>query len=128
MRKVIFLSAFIWVSYVAPSVAREVIWRCGQIFTDAPEEVSWVKKCHVLANGRLPAVSDPRVHGNAQRERDVKARAILEAELRQAEQQLALLLRSSAKKATTQQGNKQAEIMRIRGDIAGLQREIERLR
>jgi hypothetical protein len=104
------------------AAAFEKIWRCGQEFTDRPDAVSG-KECHILKNNRITLQASLTIPLVAQRTRDTAARSILEMELRQAEQRQSELSRQSVKSP-----NLQAAIMRTQGDIAGLRREIERVR
>jgi hypothetical protein len=117
-----FVVALAWMLYCVHVVAVEKIWRCGQEFTDKPSAMS-EKDCQILKNNRIRLPTSSTFQGEAQRARDAKARLILEAELRQAEQRHAELSRQSANSV-----NVQAAIMRTQGDIAGLRREIERVR
>jgi hypothetical protein len=81
------------------------------------------KDCHILKNNRIRLSTSSTIQSDAQRARDTKARLILEAELRQAQQRQAELSRQSGNNPSVQ-----AAIMRTQGDIAGLRREIERVR
>lgn len=118
-RLVVVLICMLYAEHV---LASEKIWRCGQEFTDIPSATS-EKDCHIVKNNRIRLPTSSTIHGDAQRMRDIKARSILEAELRQAEQRQAELIRQLPNSP-----NAQAAIMRTQGDIAGLRREIERVR
>lgn len=123
MRKpFVFFVVLIWTLYVQSTEAREAVWRCGQEFTDKPSPFPR-EACQLLVNNRMPVFKSARIDRDAQRVRDTHARAILEAELRQAELRHAELSRGS-----TNSPSVQAAIMRTQGDIAGLRREIERVR
>ena len=123
------LSAFlalILVFFGESAIPNEVIWICGKVFTD-DVKVALRARCQPLENNRLNIVAPPlsaplRLPIGEQRARDTAARSILEAELYQAEQRYAKLSRSS-----NNTPDEQAAIMRARGDIASLRREIERV-
>lgn len=112
----------VWTIYAPSSSAHEAIWRCGQAYTDNPGALPR-EVCQLLVNNRMPVFKSTPIDRDAQRVRDISARTILEAELRQAEQRYADLQRTAAKNPSAQ-----AAIMRTQGDIAGLKREIERVR
>jgi hypothetical protein len=117
-----FVIALVWMLDAEHAFAIERIWRCGQEFTDNPSAMT-EKDCHILKNNRITVSASSRIQRDAQRMRDNKAKSILEAELRQAEQRQAELSRQSVNSPHVQ-----AAIMRTQGDIAGLRREIERVR
>ncbi len=112
----------VWTFYAQSGAAREAIWRCGQEFTDNPSALSG-KECHLLTNNRIVSPASSLIQRDTQRMRDTTAKTILEAELRQAEQRQVELSR-----VATNTPSRQAAIMRTQGDIAGLRREIERVR
>jgi hypothetical protein len=117
-----YVTALVWMLYAQHAVAIEQIWRCGQEITDKPSAMS-EKDCRILKNNRITLPTSSTIQRDAQRTRDTKARLILELELRLAEQRQTELLHQSSHSP-----NMQAAILRTQGDIAGLRREIERVR
>lgn len=118
--------ALILVLFGETAIPNEAIWICGKVFTDDAKAASR-STCQPLENNRLTIIGPPllaplRIPIGEQRARDTTARSILEVELHQAEQRYANLSRSP--KNTP---DEQAEIMRVRGDITSLRREIERV-
>ncbi len=123
MKKVGFIvSALVWAFYSAHSIAHEAIWQCGIDYTDNPLALSG-RTCHLLKIKRIVSSPSARIQPDTQRKRDESAKTILEAELHQAER-----LHEELSRTATNTPHVQAAILRTKGDIAGLRREIERLR
>lgn len=135
------------------------IYRCGNEYTN-DAQVAKSKGCTVMEGGNITIVegtkptpqrtsvattrsgsSSERVDSNAQRARDSDARAILEAELRKAEERLAQARKAYANGEPEKQGIEsrnyqryldrvaelKAAVARAESDVAGLQRELGRL-
>jgi hypothetical protein len=139
------------------------IFRCGNEYTNDPQ-VAKSKGCNVMEGGNItiiegtkpaparnaPAAAAPRsgsgsgterVDSSAQRARDSDARAILEAELRKAEERLAQARKEYANGEPEKQGIEsrnyqryldrvaelKAAVARAESDVSGLQRELSRL-
>lgn len=137
------------------------IYRCGNEYTN-DAQVAKSKGCALMEGGNItivegtkpnpPARSAPvaaartgnsteRVDAAAQRARDSDARAILEGELRKAEERLALARKEYANGEPEKQGIEsrnyqryldrvaelKAAVARAESDVAGLQRELSRL-
>lgn len=142
--------------------AQARIYRCGNEYTNDPQ-VAKAKGCSVMEGGNItvvegtkpvaprsstPVAAAPRSAGGnervdpaAQRARDSDARAILEAELRKAEDRLAQARKEYANGEPEKQGIEsrnyqryldrvaelKAAVSRAESDVAGLQRELSRL-
>lgn len=136
------------------------IYRCGNEYTN-DAQVAKSKGCTVMEGGNITIVegtkptpqrttsvatprsgsSSERVDSSAQRARDSDARAILEAELRKAEERLAQARKAYANGEPEKQGIEsrnyqryldrvaelKAAVSRAESDVAGLQRELGRL-
>ncbi len=136
------------------------IYRCGNEYTN-DAQVAKSKGCAVMEGGNITVVegtkpnpprsapvaavrsgsSTERVDSAAQRARDSDARAILEGELRKAEERLALARKEYANGEPEKQGiesrnyqryldrvaDLKAAVARAESDVAGLQRELSRL-
>jgi hypothetical protein len=137
------------------------IYRCGNAYTNQPDPAG---NCKPLAGGSVTVIEGTRVQGpqtvspsvNAgsgssagaakvdsadQRQRDLQAQAVLQAELQRAKQQQAELLRewNSGEPARRADEHRQPQkyqervaqlrgaLQRIDADVAGLQRELSRL-
>jgi len=149
---------------MAPAHAQDRIYRCGNEYTNNPQ-VAKQKGCTLMDGGNItiiegtkpaakpaaaPAASAPaatprnggeRVDNAAQRARDSDARAILEAELRKAEERLAEARKAYANGEPEKQGIEsrnyqryldrvaelKAAVARAENDVAGIKRELERL-
>jgi hypothetical protein len=146
----------------APAQAQERIYRCGNEYTNNAQ-VAKAKGCTVMDGGNItiiegtrpsgaaaprpapaagsPPPATPRNDSAAQRARDSDARAILEAELRKAQQRLDDAKKAYANGQPEKEGiegrNHQryldrvaelkAAVGRAEADVAGLQRELGRL-
>ncbi|MCW5653664.1 MAG: hypothetical protein KIT53_07960 [Hydrogenophaga sp.] len=141
------------------AVAQAQIFRCGNEYTNDPQ-VAKSKGCTQMQGGNItiiegtrvapPARSAPatssrsgsdRVDSSAQRARDSDARAILEAELRKAEERLAQARKEYANGEPEKQGIEsrnyqryldrvaelKAAVTRAESDVASIQRELGRL-
>jgi hypothetical protein len=141
--------------------AQARIYRCGNEYTN-DAQVAKSKGCSPMEGGNItiiegtrptppratPAAAAPRngsvnerVDSAAQRARDSDARAILEAELRKAQERLALARKEYANGEPEKQGIEsrnyqryldrvaelKAAVARAESDVAGLQRELNRL-
>jgi len=137
------------------------IFRCGNEYTNDPQ-VAKAKGCNVMEGGNItiiegtkpaparsaPAAAAPRsgssterVDSTAQRARDSDARAILETELRKAEERLSQARKEYANGEPEKQGIEsrnyqryldrvaelKAAVARAESDVSGLQRELSRL-
>lgn len=137
------------------------IYRCGNEYTN-DAQVAKSKGCTVMEGGNITIVegtkptparstnnntatrsgsATERVDSTAQRARDSDARAILEAELRKAEERLAQARKEYANGEPEKQGIEsrnyqryldrvaelKAAVARAESDVAGLQRELGRL-
>jgi hypothetical protein len=137
------------------------IYRCGNEYTN-DAQVAKSKGCTVMEGGNITIVegtkptparstnnntaprsgsATERVDSSAQRARDSDARAILEAELRKAEERLAQARKDYANGEPEKQGIEsrnyqryldrvaelKAAVARAESDVAGLQRELGRL-
>lgn len=154
---------------VVPALAQERIFRCGNEYTN-DAEMARSRGCKPLDGGNItiiqgttpqaapkpaapagrPATSPPapsarsngeRVDSTEQRARDSDARAILDAELRKAQDRLAQAQKAYANGAPEKEGiesrNHQryldrvaelkAAVARAEADVAGIQRELTRL-
>ena len=148
------------------ALAQDRIYRCGNEYTN-DAEVAKSRGCKPMDGGNItiiqgtapqaprpavvssprPATSQPaartsgeRVDSGEQRARDSDARAILEAELRKAQERLAQAQKAYANGAPEKEGiesrNHQryldrvaelkAAVSRAEGDVAGIQRELSR--
>ncbi len=142
-----------------PLQAQERIYRCGNEYTNNAQEaksrnctpmeggnitiVEGIKPTPVVrtAPAAVPRNGGERVDPNAQRARDSDAKAILEAELRKAEERLAEARKAYANGEPEKQGIEsrnyqryldrvaelKAAVTRAESDVAGLQRELGRL-
>lgn len=142
----------------APALAQDAIYRCGNEYTNNPA-VAKQRGCTPLQGGNVTVIegtrpsptaaprssgassNTPRVDSAAQRARDADARAILETELRRAEERLAEAQKAYANGEPEKQGiegrNHQryldrvaelkAAVGRAENDVAGIRRELQRL-
>lgn len=146
---------------MAPAVAQDRIYRCGNEYTNNAT-VAKERGCKVVEGGNVTVVegtrpataspnaapkaassppSAPRVDTNDQKARDADARAILQSELKKAEGRLAevrqeynggspqrnaLELRNP-QKYMERTAELKAALGRAEADVAGIQREIDRL-
>ena len=148
-----------------PAQAQERIYRCGNQYTNDAQTASR-PDCRLLEGGSITIIPGTAVHGTrsaataqrpgsapavprsggervdseVQRARDSDARAILEAELRKAQERLAQAQKAYADGAPEKQGiesrNHQryldrvaelkASLARAQSDVSGLQRELAR--
>ncbi len=131
------------------------IYRCGNAYTNQPEAG---RDCKPMAAGHVTVIEGTRVQASAtpanmvssgaaskvdlseQRQRDVQAHAVLQAELQRAQQQQAELLREwhngeperradelrQPEKYQRRLAELRGALQRSEADIAGLQREISR--
>lgn len=140
--------------------AQGSIYRCGNEYTNDPV-VAKAKRCSVMEGGNItivegtkvappaaratPATTNrspgERVDSAAQRARDSDARAILEAELRKAEERLAQARKEYANGEPEKQGIEsrnyqryldrvaelKAAVARAESDVASIQRELGRV-
>lgn len=141
--------------------AQARIYRCGNEYTNDPA-VAKAKGCTVMDGGNITIIEgtkptaarsstpvasarssggNDRVDPAAQRARDSDARAILEAEMRKAEERLAQARKEYANGEPEKQGIEsrnyqryldrvaelKAAVARAESDVAGLQRELSRL-
>jgi hypothetical protein len=140
--------------------AQTRIWRCGNAYTNNQAEAQ-AHGCKPVEGGNVTVVEGTRVNGNAvrlaaaapsapgvprieaadQKARDADARAILEAELKKAEDRRAELVKEYNGGEPEKQGPEgrnyqkyldrveelKASIARNGNDIAGIQRELARL-
>lgn len=139
--------------------AQERIYRCGNEYTNNAQ-VAKSRNCTPMEGGNItivegvkpppaarsatpatPRNGTDRVDPNAQRARDSDAKAILEAELRKAEERLAQARKEYANGEPEKQGIEsrnyqryldrveelKAAVTRAESDVAGLQRELGRL-
>ena len=142
-----------------PALAQDAIYRCGNEYTNNPA-VAKQRGCTPLQGGNVTVIEGtrpspgaaprsssassntaPRVDSAAQRARDADARAILETELRRAEERLAEAQKAYANGEPEKQGiegrNHQryldrvaelkAAVGRAENDVAGIRRELQRL-
>ena len=132
------------------------IYRCGNAYTNQPEAG---RDCKPMATGHVTVIEGTRVQASAtpanmassgaaskvdvseQRQRDVQAQAVLQAELQRAQQQQAELLREwhngeperradelrQPEKYQRRVAELRGALQRSEADIAGLQREISRI-
>ena len=143
----------------AQSQAQGSIFRCGNEYTNDPQ-LAKSKGCTPMRGGNITIVegtkvapaarstpaassrsSGERVNSAAQRARDSDARAILEAELRKAEERLAQARKEYANGEPEKQGiesrnyqryldrvaDLKAAVGRAESDVASLQRELARV-
>lgn len=145
----------------APAMAQDTVYRCGNEYINNAA-VAKQRGCTPLQGGNVTVIegtrpspaaaprspgassgggSAPRVDNAAQRARDSDARAILETELRRAEERLAEAQKAYANGEPEKQGiegrNHQryldrvaelkAAVARAESDVAGLRRELQRL-
>jgi len=158
------LIAATWPLLMGPALAQDRIYRCGNEYTNNPQ-VAKQKGCTLMDGGNItiiegtrpaakPAVTPAagaaasaprnggeRVDSAAQRTRDSDARAILEAELRKAEERLAEARKAYANGEPEKQGIEsrnyqryldrvaelKAAVTRAENDVAGIKRELDRL-
>ena len=148
-------------SCVLQAHAQGRIYRCGNEYTNDPL-VAKAKGCNVMEGGNITVIEgtkpaparsstpvaaarsssgNERVDPAAQRARDSDARAILEAEMRKAEERLAQARKEYANGEPEKQGIEsrnyqryldrvaelKAAVGRAESDVAGLQRELSRL-
>jgi hypothetical protein len=148
---------------IASAHAQDRIYRCGNEYTNNPQ-VAKQKGCTLMDGGNItiiegtkpaakpaaapagspaaaPRNGGERVDNAAQRARDSDARAILEAELRKAEERLAEAKKAYANGEPEKQGIEsrnyqryldrvaelKAAVTRAENDVAGIKRELERL-
>ena len=145
---------------VLQAYAQARIYRCGNEYTNDPQ-LAKSKGCNPMEGGNITIIegtkpsparsttsnttrsggSTERVDASAQRARDSDARAILEAELRKAEERLAQARKEYANGEPEKQGIEsrnyqryldrvaelKAAVARAESDVAGLQRELGRL-
>lgn len=142
-----------------PGQAQERIFRCGNEYTNNAQ-VAKSRNCTPMEGGNItivegtrpapaprsapaatPRSGSDRVDPAAQRARDSDARAILETELRKAEERLAQARKEYANGEPEKQGIEsrnyqryldrvaelKAAVARAESDVAGLQRELGRL-
>lgn len=145
----------------SPAMAQDTIYRCGNEYTNNAA-VAKQRGCTPLQGGNVTVIegtrpspaaaprnpsasggsgSAPRVDNAAQRARDADARAILETELRRAEERLAEAQKAYANGEPEKQGIEsrnyqryldrvaelKAAVSRAESDVAGLRRELQRL-
>ncbi|MDF1485390.1 hypothetical protein PY257_09400 [Ramlibacter sp. H39-3-26] len=143
----------------APAWAQDRIYRCGNEYTNNASQAQQ-RGCKLVEGGNVTVIqgvrptaapsssapvvtapgSAPRVDADAQRARDADARAILESELRKAEERQAALQKEYNNGEPERQGNERnyqkyldrvaelkASIARNESDIAGIKRELSRL-
>lgn len=163
---VIRLQALLLATACLPALAQDRIYRCGNEYTN-DAEVAKSRGCKPMDGGNItiiqgtapqaprpvvataprPATTQPaartsgeRVDSSEQRARDSDARAILEAELRKAQDRLAQAQKAYANGAPEKEGiesrNHQryldrvaelkASVTRAENDVAGIQRELSR--
>ncbi len=155
----LFLAALMAALMAAPVMAQDTIYRCGNEYTNNAA-VAKQRGCSPLQGGNVTVIEGtrpnpaaaprstnassggaPRVDNAAQRARDADARAILETELRRAEERLAEAQKAYANGEPEKQGiegrNHQryldrvaelkAAVARAESDVAGLRRELQRL-
>lgn len=158
------LAAVLAVAGFIPAQAQERIYRCGNEYTN-DAELAKSRGCKPMDGGNFtviqntatprPAPTPPRaaaptpaarngadrVDSQAQRARDSDARVILEAELRKAQERLALAQKAYANGAPEKEGiegrNHQryldrvaelkAGVARAEGDVDSIRRELSRL-
>ena len=138
--------------------AQERVWRCGNEYTNNAT-LAQQRGCKIMEGGNVTVVQgsrpiasatptvarapagSPRVDSVDQRARDGDARAVLEAELRKAQDRQAELLKEYNNGEPEKQGSEaknyqkyldrvadmKAQISRNESDIAGIQRELGRL-
>lgn len=149
-----------------PALAQERIYRCGNEYTN-DAELAKSRGCKPMDGGNITIIqgttpqapravattpratssqpaartSGERVDSGAQRARDSDARAILDAELRKAQERLAQAQKAYANGAPEKEGIEsrnyqryldrvaelKANVARAESDVAGLQRELARL-
>ncbi|MDP2073463.1 hypothetical protein [Hydrogenophaga sp.] len=142
-----------------PAQAQERIYRCGNEYTNNAQ-VAKSRNCTPMEGGNItivegtkpapaarsttsaaPRNSNDRVDPAAQRARDSDAKAILETELRKAQERLAQARKEYANGEPEKQGIEsrnyqryldrvaelKAAVTRAENDVAGLQRELGRL-
>ena len=142
-----------------PAQAQERIYRCGNEYTNNAQ-VAKSRNCTPMEGGNItivegtkpspaarstpaaaPRSGNDRVDPAAQRARDSDAKAILETELRKAEERLAQARKEYANGEPEKQGIEsrnyqryldrvaelKAAVARAESDVAGLQRELARL-
>lgn len=143
----------------ADASAQSRVWRCGNTYTNNPSEAQ-AKHCKPLEGGNITVVegtkvngspvriasapqspASQRIDGDAQKARDADARAILEAELKKAQERQAELLKDynngepemlgpehrNRQKYLDRVAEMKASIERNENDIAGIKRELARL-
>lgn len=157
------LTALAGAAALQPALAQDRIYRCGNEYTNNAA-VAKQRGCTLLEGGNLtiiegtrPSAAPParssagtpaaaprsgeRIDSAAQRARDADARAILEAELRKAEERLAEARKAYANGEPEKQGIEsrnyqryldrvaelKAAVARAESDVAGIQRELQRL-
>jgi len=139
----------------AQEVAR--VYRCGNEYTNQPDPA---RQCQPLRGGHVtviegtrvsrtgetaampvPSSSDTKVEGAQQRQRDLQAQAVLQAELQKAQAQRQELLRQwnqgeperladehkQPQKYQERVAQLRAALQRVEADVAGLQRELGRV-
>ena len=142
-----------------PAQAQERIYRCGNEYTNNAQ-VAKSRNCTPMEGGNItivegtkpapaarstpaatPRSGNDRIDPAAQRARDSDAKAILESELRKAEERLAQARKEYANGEPEKQGIEsrnyqryldrvaelKAAVARAESDVAGLQRELGRL-
>ena len=142
--------------FAAGASAQTKIWRCGNSYTNDEAEAK-AQKCKLVEGGNVTVVQGtkvlatgarvgtapvtaPRIDAGEQKARDTEAKAILEAELKKAEQRLADLQAEykggepdklgpetrNHQKYLDRVAELKAAIERNEKDIAGLKRELGR--
>lgn len=150
------LIPFVALAFAAGASAQTKIWRCGNSYTNDEAEAK-AQKCKLVEGGNVTVVQGtkvlatgarvgtapvtaPRVDAGEQKARDSEAKAILEAELKKAEQRLADLQAEykngepdklgpetrNHQKYLDRTAELKASIERTEKDIAGLKRELGR--
>ncbi|WP_296490411.1 hypothetical protein [Rhodoferax sp.] len=146
----------------AQAQATDRIYRCGNAYTNTVTQEE-AKKCKLIEGGNLTVVqgtlpakassqpsagstastpsSGPRVNSVEQKSRDSDARLILQAELKNAEERHAELLKEynngtpdrrndegpDSQRYRDRVADLKAKLLRNESDIAGIRRELERL-
>ncbi len=136
---------FILITYVlghaSIGLAQEAVYRCGSIITNDAAQAKR-EKCQLLEGGavvtvpshkRAVEVTKPAKNTEqqaVQRQRDSDAKAIIEAELKKTEAQLADLRKQYAEVSTSQDLERKLaikqQIARHESDVVSLKRELKR--
>jgi hypothetical protein len=161
LRLIAIVGAYAVVCPASASPEEQRIYRCGNAYTNQPDPSA---NCKTLTGDRVTVIEGTRVQGlqtsgrhanasgaagvgtakvdpNEQRQRDVQAQTVLQAELQKAQQQYMALLREWNNGEPERRADEfrqpqkyQDRVLKLRGslqraeaDIAGLQRELSRL-